>query len=322
MKVLVPAAGGAAGVGCIKSLKMSTYRGSIIATDADPLSPGFHLSAGHAVLPLSSGEDRFIEALIGVVKREKIQALMPTSQTDGYAYSRHRRQLEELGATPIISDTRSLDTCIDKMQTYKSLSGQFVLPFTTTDPSKVNEFPVIAKPRCGKGSRNIFKVDDEHDLTYVASKFKDMIFQEYLPGPEYTVDVLSDLRTNPLMAVARSRLETKAGISSKGKVVHNQHMEEVCMKIAQAIGIRGPCCIQMKESKNNGFKLVEVNPRLGGGTLFTTLAGANFPAMLIDMLEGKPVKIPQVLEITVIRYFEEIVIDEKKPSTTTILTAE
>jgi carbamoyl-phosphate synthase large subunit len=65
----------------------------------------------------------------------------------------------------------------------------------------------------------------------------------------------------------------------------------------------------MKESPDGVVKVIEINPRLGGGTIFTTLAGANFPAMIIDMVEGKEISpIPKVAEITVIRYFEDIVI--------------
>jgi carbamoyl-phosphate synthase large subunit len=80
------------------------------------------------------------------------------------------------------------------------------------------------------------------------------------------------------------------------------------MQIAEHIGIRGPCCMQMKESNDGELKLIEVNPRMGGGTIFTTLAGANFPAMLIDLIEGREVSIPSISEITVVRYFEEFVL--------------
>jgi carbamoyl-phosphate synthase large subunit len=80
------------------------------------------------------------------------------------------------------------------------------------------------------------------------------------------------------------------------------------MNIAKHVGIRGPCCIQMKESAEGILKIIEINPRFGGGTIFTTLAGANFPAMIIDMINGKDIVKPTVSEITIIRYFEEIVL--------------
>ena len=64
----------------------------------------------------------------------------------------------------------------------------------------------------------------------------------------------------------------------------------------------------MKEDKDGKPKFVEVNPRFGGGTYFTTLAGVNFCKLIIDMLNGKELNIPKPKPITVLRYFEEIVI--------------
>lgn len=139
-----------------------------------------------------------------------------------------------------------------------------------------------------------------------------MIYQEYLPGREYTVDVLCNLDKKPLVAVPRVRLETKAGISTKGEVIHDPQIEQTCMSIAKYVGIRGPCCIQMKGSKDGALKFVEINPRMGGGTIFAALAGANFPALILDMVKEKEIVKPSFSEITILRYFEEIVIDRVK----------
>ena len=188
------------------------------------------------------------------------------------------------------------------------MSAKYNLPFTTADPDKIKSFPVIAKPRFGKGSRDIIKINNEADLRYVVSNFVNTIFQEFLPGVEYTVDVLSDMNKKPILAVPRIRLQTKAGISTKGRIVRDADLEISCRNIAQDAGIRGPCCIQMKESSEEQLQLVEINSRLGGGTIFSTLAGANFPAMILDMLRGVEIKAPKISEITVVRYYEEIVI--------------
>ena len=150
------------------------------------------------------------------------------------------------------------------------------------------------------------------DLKYALSKKNELIFQEYLPGTEYTIDVLSDLNGEPIIAVPRIRVQTKAGISTVGKIVMNEEISETCKSIAKYLKIKGPCCIQMKESNEGTLKLLEVNPRLGGGTIFTALAGANFPAMILDMAVGKRIKIPKISEITIVRYYEEIVVEDQK----------
>ena len=93
------------------------------------------------------------------------------------------------------------------------------------------------------------------------------------------------MNKKPIIAVPRIRLQTKAGISTKGRIIRDADLETTCMNMAREIGIRGPFCIQMKESSEEA-KLIEINSRLGGGTIFSTLAGANIPSMILEMLSG------------------------------------
>ena len=292
---------------------MVKYPVRIVASDSNPISAGFFMSDAHEVLPEIDSK-LYVSRLLDIVEKHKIEILMPSSGYDIYQYSDNKEKLLKLGALPVVSDKKTMERCKDKMQTFNYLSKKFDLPFTTIDYKKTSRFPLIAKPRYGKGSKGIVKIDNEKELKYVQTKRdKDnLIFQEYLPGTEYTIDVLSDLECEPIIAVPRIRLETKAGISTIGKIVKDENISDTCKSIAKCLKIRGPCCIQMKESKEGILKIVEVNPRMGGGTIFTTLAGANFPAMILDMVNGKKLKIPKISEITVVRYFEEIVVENGK----------
>lgn len=306
--ILVPSASAPAGINTIKSLKMVKYPVRIVASDSNPISAGFFMSDAYEVLPEIDSK-LYITRLFDIVKKHKIEILMPSSGYDIYQYSENKEKLLKLGALPVVSDKKTMERCRDKMQTFNYLSKKFNLPFTTSDYKKTSRFPLIAKPRYGKGSKGIVKIDNEKELKYVQIKKDNLIFQEYLPGTEYTIDVLSDLECEPIIAVPRIRLETKAGISTVGKIVKDENISDTCKSIAKYLKIRGPCCIQMKESKEGILKIVEVNPRMGGGTFFTTLAGANFPAMILDMVKGKKLKIPKISEITIVRYFEEIVVE-------------
>jgi carbamoyl-phosphate synthase large subunit len=308
--VLVPGAAAPAGVNTIKSLKMANFSGKVIGTDSDPLAPGAFLADSFSVVPEAKEELLFVDKLFELVKTHRITILMPSSGFDIYPYSKYRKELQEFGACAVVSDTVTLEDCQDKMRTFQKLSSRFKVPFTTTEPDKIPSLPVIAKPRSGKGSRDVIMIKNESDLRFVTEVYHDMIFQQYLPGTEYTVDVLSDLNKVPLFAVPRIRLQTKGGISTKGKIVRDDRIEENCMSIAKTLGIRGPCCIQMKEAEDGEPQLVEVNARLGGGTIFTTLAGANIPALIVDLVNDNKISIPKISEITVIRYFEEIVVHD------------
>lgn len=309
--ILVPGASAPAAINTIKSLKMVKYPVRIVSSDTNPVSAGFYMSDAHELLPEIESKS-YLSRLFEIITKHKISILMPSSGYDIYHYSKYKKKLLKLGALPVVSDVKTMEICRDKMQTYHHLSKKFDLPLTRLDSKKLEGFPLIAKPRYGKGSKGIVKIENPLDLRYIQSKQKGLIFQEYLPGTEYTIDVLSDLSGEPIIAVPRIRVQTKAGISTVGKIIKDENISETCKSIAKYLKIKGPCCIQMKESNEGTLKLVEVNPRLGGGTIFTALAGANFPAMILDMAMGKRIKIPRVSEITVVRYFEEIVVENQK----------
>ena len=314
--VLVPGASAPAGINTIKSLKLANFKGKVLSTDSNELSAGFYLSDYNEISP-EAEEEGYLNFLFKIIEKYEIDVLMPSSGYDIFPFSENKEKLRNLGVIPVVSDRDVLEVCRDKILTFEHLKNNFNLPYTTVDKDRISEFPIISKPQFGKGSRDIIQINDSTELDYVSSRYSNMIYQEYLPGEEFTIDVLSDFESNPLISVPRVRLQTRGGISTKGKIVLEKELIEESFKISKFLKIVGPCCIQMKKDKDNAFKLVEINPRLGGGTIFTTLAGANFPKMIIDMVEGRKIKIPAVSEITILRYFEEIVIDEKKGVTYT-----
>lgn len=309
--VLVPGASAPAGINTIKSLKLANFKGKVLSTDSNALSAGFYLSDYSEVIPEVDNHD-YLEVLFKIIDKYDINVLMPSSGHDIFPFSENKEKLKRNGVIAVISDRDVLEICRDKILTFEHLNKKFNLPLTTDNKNNISEFPVIAKPRYGKGSRDIIKIDDFAELDYVDSRYSNMIFQEYLPGDEYTIDVLSDMDSNPITSVPRVRLQTRGGISTKGKIVLDKELIEESFRIVKHLNIIGPSCVQVKKDKDDGFKLVEINPRLGGGTIFSTLAGANFPKMIIDMVEGRSIKIPTISEVTILRYFEEVVIDGKK----------
>ena len=308
--MLIPGAGGAAGIGAIKSLGMCKFKGKIVSTDADALSAGLYLADKGYVVP-PANDPSFFQKAIQIIENEQINIILPTSGFDIVPYSKNKKALEDNNIVAAMSDYEVIQTCLNKENFYYKLKNKFNLPYTTTNPSKIDTFPCIAKPIFGKGSKNVFICRDENELNIILSKYNDMIIQEYLPGKEYTIDVLSDLDGNALLAIPRERIEVKAGISFKGKIILNKTIQEECLNIAEYIGIKGPSCMQMKCDKEGMPKLTEVNPRMGGGTIMTTYAGVNFPELIIKMVNDDKIEIPEINEITMVRYYEEVILNEK-----------
>ncbi len=231
--MLVPGASAPAGINTIKSLKLSNFKGKILSTDSNELSAGFYLSDYREVIPEVAHEN-YLELLFKIIEKYDINVLMPSSGHDIFPFSENKEKLQKNGVIAVVSDRDVLEICRDKILTFKHLNKHFNLPFTTDNKNKINEFPIIAKPRYGKGSRDIIKIDDSEELDYINSKYSSMIFQEYLPGEEYTIDVLSDMDSNPITSVPRVRLQTTRWHLDKGKNSIRQGINRRVIQNSQA----------------------------------------------------------------------------------------
>ena len=309
--ILISCAGGPAAIGAIKSLRQIDFKGNIVTIDCDPLSVGKYLSDINYIVSLSSSKIYWNEVL-NIIKKEKITIIIPTGDSDIKHFSKNRKLLEKLGVSVFMSDYDSIIKCQDKKLFFDYCYPEFPLPFTSSNYKDL-KFPMFAKPEYGSGSRGVkicnkisdIKTLDKEESVHRSSNY---IFQEYLPGQEYTVDVLCDLDSNPLIVIPRKRLQIKAGISSKGQTIKHKQIENLCKKLCIYLELKGPVCIQLKDDLKGTPKFIEVNPRLGGGTYFTTLAGVNFLDLILKIKNKQEYNIPDFKEITVLRYYEEIVI--------------
>lgn len=308
MTVLVPGAGGPAAISTIKSLRLAGFTGRIVSTDANPLSAGFSLSDSFRVVP-QANDAAFYPTVCRLIQEERVTVIVPTSGFDIYEYSRHKAELERGGVIVAMSDLDAMTTCANKWEFYLKTCGTSPLPETSVDLARWRTFPCLVKPVLGKGNRHAYRCDGPEELAFYASRLQDLIVQEYLPGEEYTVDVLSDLEGTPLVAVPRVRLEIKEGISTKGRVINDAEIERLCLEMARHLNLKGPTCIQLKRDAGGALKFLEVNPRIGGGSMFTTLAGVNIPMLLLELIAGVDIVVPKRQEVTVLRYYEEIVVD-------------
>ena len=310
LTVLIPGAGGPAAVSTMKSLRMGGFSGRIVSTDANPLSAGFYLSDSFRVVPKAS-DPVFYAAVTQLIAEERVDIIFPTSGFDIYEYGRHKMELEQRGVVVAMSDIDAMTTCANKWLFYLKTHGIFPLPETSMALANWQVFPCFIKPVLGKGSRDSYRCNDSEELRFYTSRVRDLIVQEYLPGEEYTVDVLSDLEGTPLLAVPRIRLETREGISTKGQVIKDHEIEGLCLEMARHLGLKGPTCMQLKRDRAGTLKFLEVNSRIGGGMMFTTLAGVNIPKLLLDLIAGVDITVPDWPEVTVLRYYEEIVVNAR-----------
>mgnify|MGYP003852346389 CR=1 FL=1 len=114
------------------------------------------------------------------------------------------------------------------------------------------------------------------------------IFQPYIEGKEFSVDVYASTSSNIESIFVRERKLILDGESAISKIVSDPEINALVSEIVLKLKIIGHAVIQIIKSERS-LNIVECNPRLGGASTLSLHAGAFSFLKLIN--ENEPVKI-------------------------------
>lgn len=291
MKVLVTGAGGPAGMNVVNHSPGSI---KIVVCDADPKAREKLKSIGKSGLKFYqvpfARDKGFLEAVNKIISSEGIELIIPTVDEELLVFSKNQKKVN---TRVMVSPPETIDVCNDKYLFYErfkelGMSPKYVVTDNRKDLEVFGKERIFMKPRVGRGSRGTRTFENAKDVPDRLINNRN-IFCEYLPGYEYTSDVLCDFEGKPLVIMPRKRLEIHRGICVKGSMEKNEKIIKNIEKICEVLKFIGPINIQFKIDADGNPKLVESNPRFSGGLPISIRAGVNTPELLYDMIKGKQI---------------------------------
>lgn len=301
--VIRTAVGSPVTAGLIKELRKRKIK--VIGTDCNRFSAGFSLCDKSYIVP--KGDDtRFLEEILRICDIEKPSAIISGPEEEILTLSKNKRLFEQRGIIVLTPSYKTSKICTDKIATFSFFQKEGIPTPKIYQKNNV-KFPVIVKPRFGRGGVNVFKAKNRKELNLYLEEIENPIIQEFIDGEEYTVDILADLEGNSLSIIPRIRIETESGVSTKGKTVYDKKIIDLCKKIVEKLKLVGPSCIQLMKNKS-GIKFIEINPRFGGGSILSMKADPTIITNLIRIIKGeKPTKSKGFKKgLTMLRYYSEV----------------
>lgn len=262
--------------------------------DSDPFVPASFLAAKTYRVPPARSND-YIPALLEISRKAHIDLLIPLIDTELPALSQARERFAEIGCRVVVSSPEVVLTCGDKLAAFDFLRSHGIPTPRTWLPEqalalKRHRFPYFLKPRFGSASRGNFIVRHVKELESLIRMVPEAIVQELVPGIEHTLDVYTGLDGVPRCVVPRRRIEVRGGEVTKALTVRHPAIIDMGVRVATALaGCVGLITIQLFLAEDESIKVIEVNPRFGGGVPLAIHAGADFPRwLLMEWLGRKP----------------------------------
>jgi carbamoyl-phosphate synthase large subunit len=262
--------------------------GRVIATDVNAYSPAVHVADRAYGVPLAT-DPGYIEALLEICRAERISLVVPTIDDELTVFGEARERFRQAGVFAACSSAATAAVCNDKYETCVRLNALGVPAATTYLPHELPSspvFPMFIKPRVGRGAVDAHFVQDARDLAYYLERVESAVVQEYLSGPEFTIDVLCDQRGRPISIVPRERVVIRSGVIDRGRTVKSRPLMELAERVCESFVFTGALNIQCR-MRGTEAAVFEINPRFSGGIDLTIAAGADFPGLLVQMALGR-----------------------------------
>jgi carbamoyl-phosphate synthase large subunit len=288
---------------------------TVIAADPSPLAPAQY-AATHRFAPPRIDDPDYVPALAEVCERYDVGAVVPLTDLDIEVLAQARAD----GILPAFTPDPDIarDT-YDKYEAHLLLQRHGLPSPPTVLPGQPAEsYPVMVKPRQGSGARSIHLAHDAEEAAFFVRYVKEpTMIQRAMDGPEFSIDLLSDLDGRCLNAIPRTMLESRGGESIKGTVIADDELIELGRRVVETLGVRGPCTVQAFRDRELGLGITDVNTRFGGAfpaPMYAALPGRTYPELIARMANGEQIE-PHVGEfragVTFTRYYWQLELDDE-----------
>lgn len=265
-------------------------QGRVWGADNSPYAPAFAYCDGTALLPEVS-RDHYPQTLLDLCTANRIDIVIPLIDPELEVLAECRRMFTDRNIMLLLSPRSTIQMAADKYLTCLfAAEHDLPSPKTFIDLDQALDqltaeqisWPVMVKPRKGSASVNITYCYDTLQLQAAFEAVPEPMIQEIVKGTEYGYDLFGDQNYTAISVFCKKKLAMRAGETDKAVSTNNQVMIDFGTKLLKSMQLFGPADVDVILSKE-GPKLLEINPRFGGGYPCSHLAGADFCRKIIAM---------------------------------------
>lgn len=265
-------------------------------------------------------DNDYVDALLNICRAEQIDVFFPHISMELPFILERMEDFRRLGVKVAISDSTTLATANSKLQLYEFMKKKglttpryFKVETSATLRKYIGELgypqkPVVVKMTENSGSRGVrivrADVDKAHLFMYdkpssmnvtldemcaiidECNPIPEMIAMEYLPGVEYTIDLLAD-HGKVLYIAGRRNTTSSMSIAQSSVVEKKDSAYKLCEDIVRELSLDGNIGFDFMLDDDDMPWLTDLNPRVTATIILYAGAGLNLPYLRVKQLLGE-----------------------------------
>ena len=269
--------------------------GQVWGADSSPYAAGF-VYCDRKLLISEVNHAEYVDHLLDICTKNQIDIVVPLIDPELEVLSRCRQRFKEKDITVLVSPPKMIELSYDKYLTTRfALENGIACPATvlSVEEALANvdkgtmHWPLVVKPRRGSASADIFYCSDKGELLAAFGFCPDAIIQQVIEGEEYGFDLFGAADFSPVSVFCKKKLAMRAGETDKAVSTNDRALIDFGTRLLKALELFGPADVDVIVGKE-GPKLIEINPRFGGGYPCSHLAGADFCRKVLALHTGEP----------------------------------
>lgn len=247
--------------------------------------------------------DITIDEILSYCRDHHIKAIIPTRNADVEFFSRHYQDFaaEDIGI--MVSPIETNEKCLDKLKFQDVLmQAKFpAIPASTAIEDIISPLYVV-KERFGAGCQGIGLRLSQEEAVKQSKILIDPLFQPYIQGEEWSLDLYRSRKGKVMGAVARLRDVVERGESQVTTTRSYPLLENLGEQLAHHLNLYGHAVIQVIVDHNQNFHVIECNPRFGGASTASLAVGLDsFYWFLLECLHQDIESYPFIRSTTEVR---------------------
>ncbi len=262
----------------------------------------------------------YIDCLLEICKKEHVDVILPGISDELLPLCNRKAEFETIGTKVSVSNAHSIEICTNKRKFYDFLTENGIKTPEYRKVTTLDEFDkavmemgypekkVCMKAVVSSGSRGVRIIDatrsradilfgekpnslfttyeDLRSILAEVDSFPEMMAMEYIPGREYSIDLVAD-NGKVLYICGRNSDVVNASIPMEGSLCKDEAAYALCEKIVDLLKIDGNADFDFKYDADGHAVLMEINPRQAATMAVFRAGGVNMLYLRIKQLLGE-----------------------------------